>query len=210
MNRLSQLKELCKKYPSDIDGHGYLEVFAEHFPEKCRSMLEIGIAKGDSALIWDALYGSEELDLHYLDLFVNPEFVSARWCRNRGFVPHIGSQASMAVLSSIRDQFELAVDDGSHVAAHMIISFKHLFINNLQPNGKYFITDTHCNFDPFYWGEGVESLEDTPIKIFERYIQSGKIESKFFSEGESEVFQSLIDDVQILCDNKIIMIKKKP
>lgn len=209
MSKLNFLQSLVKSYPSDIDSHGYLEPLSRHLPDKCRSMLEIGIAQGFSARIWNAFYGSDELDLHYLDLFENPDFVSARWCRNNGFVPHIGSQASLQVLSQIHDKFSLVLDDGSHVAAHMWISFKHLFVNNLLPNGTYIISDCHCNKDSFFWGEGVEVFEDTPIWVFKHYLETGRIRSRFFNEGESGMFENMIKSVHIEADEKLIIITKK-
>lgn len=209
MNKLEYLEALVAEANTDIGKHGYLPTFAEHLPDKCRSMLEIGIAYGGSAEVWDSFYGFEELDLHYIDLFQNPEFVSPRWCRNRGFVPHIGSQADIQFLSTIKEQFEVALDDGGHIAAHMIASFKHLFVNNLVSGGVYFITDCHCNKEEFYWGEGVTCFEDTPLWVMKNYLETGRIESKFFNEGESEIFQNLIKSVHICCDEKIIVIKKK-
>lgn len=209
MTKSEKLKSLSELYPSDIKEHGYIEPLSRHIPNTCRAMLEIGIAQGYSAQIWTDFYGVDNTDLHYLDLFENPEFVSARWCRNRGIVPHIGSQASMATLSAIKDQFDLVLDDGSHVAAHMLISFKHLFINNLKGGGTYIITDCHCNKDKFYWGEGVANFEDTPIWMFKNYLETGKIENYLFREGEIEVFENLIKEVHIEADEKLIVIIKK-
>jgi len=209
VDKLKELKRLCDLYKSDIDSHGYLEPLSVYLPDTCRSMLEIGIAEGFSAQIWSDFYGNDTLDLHYLDLFINPDFVSPRWCRNRGIVPHIGSQAEMNVLKKIDVQFEVVLDDGSHVASMMLISFKHLFVNNLLSKGIYIISDCHCNKDEFYWGEGVERFEDTPLWLFKNYLETGHIVSKFFNNGECEVFKNLIDEVHIEADEKLIIIKKK-
>lgn len=209
MRKLEILKQLVKKYPSDIEGHGYLPSFAENFPDTCRSMLEIGIANGLSADIWNEFYGDDVLDLHYIDLFINPEFVSPRWCRNRGFVPHIGSQADLSFLGTIKDLFSLILDDGSHVAYHMIVSFKALFFNNLLNGGIYIISDCHCNKEEYFWGEGIDTFEETPLGIFQNFLQTGNIESKFFNTGEREIFLSLIDWVKIEAADKLIIIKRK-
>lgn len=209
MTKLEFLESLVKEFPSDIGQHGYLEPLSRHLPDTCRSMLEIGIAEGNSALIWSSFYGNDTLDLFYIDLFINPAFVSPRWCRNRGIVPIIGSQSDLRVLASIKEQFSCCLDDGSHNAYDMAVSFKHLFLNNLLSGGIYFITDTHCNKDSFYWGQGVEVFEDTPLWVFKNYIETGKIQSKFFNEGESEVFESLIESVHIEANEKMIVIKRK-
>lgn len=211
MTKFEFLDSLAIKYNTDkrSEYHGYTKYYSEYLPDRCRSMLEIGIEVGASALMWNDFYGNETLDLHYLDLFINPDFVSPRWCRNRGFVPHIGSQASLPDLVRIKEYYDVIIDDGSHVASHMLISFKHLFINNLAPQGTYVIEDCHCNMDNFYWGEGVERFEETPLYMFKEFKETGHINNKFFSQGEAGVFESVIDWVEISCEDKLIFIKRK-
>jgi len=172
-------------------------------------MLEIGIASGASALMWKEFYGADELDLHYIDLFINPEFVSPAWAKNRNITPHIGDQENLSFLSTIHEQFEIIVDDGSHNAQSMLISFKHLFVNNLISGGIYCIEDLHCNDLPFYYGGDVKSFEDTPKHMFKEYLQTGKIDNVYFNEGESKVFESLITSVTFGADDKIVFITKK-
>lgn len=208
------LDEIGIKHGTDkasVNGHDYLRTYQKILPVKCRSLLEIGIAKGASAEMWLEYYGQDELDLHYIDLFINPEFKSARWCRNRGIVPHIGSQSDINLLYSIKEKFEILIDDGSHVCQHQLVSFKHLFPNNLVEKGIYAIEDTHTSqpHEKYYWGYGVEEFEDTPLWLFKNFKETGKIQHKFFNDGESEMFESLIDTVDILCDEKLIIIKRK-
>lgn len=204
-----RIQSNAEKYPSDMKDHGYIVPLARHLPNQCRSMLEIGIAKGFSGKIWEGVYGHNELDLHYLDLFENPEFLSVRECRNNGWVPHNGSQSDMGVLSAIKDKFEVILDDGSHVANHMIVSFKHLFVNNLISGGIYCIMDCHCNKEKFYWGEGVEKFEDTPLWMFKNYLETGRLENFSIRKEEAQVFENLIEYVSIEADEKLIFIKKK-
>ncbi|MDP4268317.1 MAG: hypothetical protein Q8880_12910, partial [Bacteroidota bacterium] len=114
MTREELLIDLAKETGTDKLGHGYMQVYAQYLPEKCTSLLEIGIAEGKSAMMWDMFYGHDTLNLHYLDLFINPDFVNERWCKNRGITPHKGSQADINVLSEIKDTFDVIIDDGSH------------------------------------------------------------------------------------------------
>ena len=211
-NKKPSLDELAVKYGSDKGSHwhNYCVHYQEILPKTCRSLLEIGIAKGASALMWSEYYG-ENLDLHYIDLFIDADHVTPRWCRNRGIVPHIGKQQDISLLATIQEQFEVCLDDGSHRPAHVLASFKHLFVNNTASNGIYIIEDTHTSKpeESFYWGEGVEAYVDTPLWMFNHYIETEKIRNKFFSEGESEMFQNLIKKVEILADEKLIVIWKK-
>lgn len=211
MSKSEILMDLATQTGTDKKSHGYIEEYGKYLPYECRSMLEIGVAKGASAIMWSKFYG-EDLDLHILDLFLDPDHVSVAWCRKNNFVPHKMPQQDVPMLAQIQEQFQVIIDDGSHLAAHQLASFKHLFVNNLSsPLGEsvYFIEDCHCNVDPFYWGEGVECFEDTPKWLFHNFIETGKLKSKFFNDGESEVFESLISRVEICAEGKLIIIWKK-
>lgn len=210
MTKLEFLTSLAEKYGTDKLGHGYIPIYAEHLPDYCRTFIEIGVAEGASAMMWNDFYGSENIDLHLIDLFINKDFVSARWCRNRNFVPHTGSQSNINFLSTINVQANVISEDASHNCFDQIITFKHLMVNNLQSNGVYFLEDTHTSRleEKFYWGNGVENFEDTPLWLFKNYIHTGKIVSKFFSQGESELFENIIKEVHVCADEKLIVIKK--
>lgn len=204
--RERRLDNLAEMYPSDKRSHGYLPLYAEHLPKKCREMLEIGVAEGWSALLWDAFYG-EDLDLHLIDLFEHEKHVSVKWCRNRGFVPHQGQQQNIGFLGTIKDTFDLIVDDGSHNADHQLVSFKHLFLNNLRSGGLYVEEDLHCNHDPFYWQDKIKKFEDTPKWMFQNFFDTGKIKNVMFNEGEARVFENVISHVIVY--DKIAFIWKR-
>jgi hypothetical protein len=203
-----KLTDLAQKHLTDKLEHGYLPHYQQHLPAQCRSLLEIGAAKGASALMWQEFY--PDCDIHLLDLFLDPNHVSAKWCREHFFVPHQGDQGSLKVLASIQDQFGVIIDDGSHRADHQLISFKHLFFNNLVSGGLYSIEDTHCNKLPFYWGDGfVTMFEYTALYMFRHLKETGELVNPYFNEGEAEIFKSLIGRIEILEDEKLILIWRK-
>lgn len=204
-----RLLNLGDIYPTDKgkNGHNYLPIYGQYLPDTCRSMMEIGVALGGSAMLWQDFYG-EDLSLHILDLFQDANHVSAQWCRKRFIIPHIGDQSNIGFLSNIKEQFEVLIDDGSHAAHHMIISFKHLFHNNLVSGGQYWIEDCQTNFDPFYWSDEVKSFDDTPISMFKRFIETGNLINPYLNEGEVEIFKNLIKDVQIF-DDRLILINRR-
>lgn len=200
------LEELAGKYKTDKLEHGYLPHYQQHLPPLCRSMLEIGAAKGASALMWRDYY--PDCDIHLLDLFGDPNHVSVKWCREHFFVPHQGDQGSLKVLATIQEQFDVIIDDGSHRADHQLISFKHLFFNNLISGGLYAIEDCHCNTVPFYWGEIVR-FEDTPLFLFKHLVETGELINPYFTGEEIEIYKSIIDRIEILEQDKLILIWRK-
>lgn len=205
---MNSLNKIADKYPTDKSDHGYLPFYQEYLPKDCRSLLEIGIAQGHSALMWQEFYG-KDLDLHVLDLFLDPNHVSVQWCKRNFITPHQGDQSSLKILAEVKEEFQVIIDDGSHNAHHMLISFKHLFHNNLIPGGQYWIEDCHCNFQEFYWDGEVKSFEDTPVAMFRHFKETGEIVNPYFNEGESEIFKNLIDNVEILCNEKLLLITRK-
>lgn len=208
IDREQRIKNLAAAFGTDKVGHHeYAAAYAQCLPDKCRSMLEIGVAKGASAGMWDSFYGHEELDLYLLDLYLDPDHVSPRWVRNRGWTPIVGDQSDMGTLSAIRAQFDVIIDDGSHRADHMLISFKHLFMNNLKGGGLYVIEDLNCNKYPFYYGGAVINYSDTPLYMLKDFINYGEIVNPYFNEGEASVFKSLIKGVKIF-DEEIVFIER--
>jgi hypothetical protein len=172
-------------------------------------MLEIGVLKGASANVWNDFYGKDELDLYLLDLYQDPDNVSPRWVINNGWHPIIGDQSDIHVLAGIKRQFEVIIDDGSHAAHHQLLSFKHLFLNNLVSGGLYVIEDLACSKNPFYYGGGVINFYDTPLYMLKHFINHGEIVNPYFNNGEeAQVFKSLIEGVKIF-DEEIAFITRK-
>lgn len=204
-----KLEVLARKYGTDKLEHGYIPFYEEYLPEQPMAMLEIGIAKGASALMWLEHY--PDCDLHYIDLFGSAEHVTAKWCRERFIVPHIGDQGSLQFLATIHEQFDIIIDDGSHRADHQLVSFKHLFINNLKSGGVYVIEDCHCNKDRFYDGDTfVKEFEQTALWLFRNLAVEGYIPvHPYFNDGEIQVFENTISGVNIFCNGKLIFIWKK-
>lgn len=205
-DRIIRFEEAARAAGTDKLEHGYLQYYAENLPEEVASLLEIGCLKGASLKMWDALFG-DACDIHTIDLFQGKGKMTVRECRKAGFVPHEGDQSNIHFLYKIDKQFQLIIDDGSHQSNHQLISFKHLFQNNLQPGGLYVVEDAHCCLQQFYWTEGVKSYEDTILAMMKAWPE--QIGNPYFgSSADMETFFSMIDWVKVY-DDKIIFIKRK-
>jgi hypothetical protein len=134
------------KYDSDkIDNH-YLDCYdpiLEPFLETEIALLELGVLKGGSLMLWR-------------DYFPLATIVGVDIKLPEGFQPtermHIfeGSQADPQFLTSVAnatapDGFNIIIDDASHQGELTKIAFWHLFNNHLKPGGLYVIED---------WGTG--------------------------------------------------------
>ena len=141
--------------------HGYTSHYARHLRPRRRAVrcvLEIGIggyedatSGGNSLRMWRSyfpkatIYG---LDIHQKRLD-EPRIVALQ-----------GDQSdAQSLLGAIAEcpPFDLIVDDGSHIASHIVTSFNALF-PTLNPGGVYVIED----LETAYWQEYGGGPPDTP------------------------------------------------
>lgn len=201
------MKNIFSFYGSDKADHGYHNHYAEHLPDKCKYLMEIGCYKGASLKSWRIVYG-KDCNIHTIDLFMDENNMTYEECMREGFVPYRGDQSDMDVLNRVLAQYDVIIDDGSHNAHHQLISFKKLFQHNLRPGGVYAIEDCHCNLEQFYMGGKCESFQDTAIAMFAKLKNEGVIDNPYFTEADDMIFGNMIASVEIL-DQKLILITKK-
>lgn len=210
MTNEEKLIEYAKRYDCDKLQHGYLPFYAKYLPEKIHSMLEIGLWHGAGARMFDDYFGHVP-EIHVLDLFGEEGNMTEREARRLEFVPHKGSQSDLNFLYTITHKFSFIEEDASHNSFDMIASFKHLFLHNLVPGGLWVTEDLHCCTDPFYWSgmEEIKSVDDTMLGMAKHFLETGKIVNPFFNEGESDLYERLIDRMELVCGDKLLFIWRK-
>jgi len=161
------------QYDSDKIANRYLERYdpiLEPLIEKKIVLLELGVHKGGSLLLWR-------------DYFPLGTIVGIDISLPKGFQPteriHVfeGSQADPQFLSDVAnetapDGFDIIIDDASHIGELTKIAFWHLFDNHLKPGGLYVIED---------WGTGYwDDWPDGKSLDLESYIQPRLKQSPFW------------------------------
>lgn len=136
--------EIFEKYDTDkgSKGHNYAPYYEKHLPKTASKILEIGVDKGQSILMWHELF--PEAHIYGLDLFeINPipfreDWVT--WFR--------GSQTDGKVLNDLRIHapFDFIVEDGSHNSRDQLITFYGL----VDCSPLYIVEDLHCCKEEFY------------------------------------------------------------
>jgi hypothetical protein len=133
-------------YKTDKIKLGYLERYDEYFQPIMNEdikLLELGIFKGESLLLWrDYFKRGTIVGLDLDECAV--EDTSGR------ILTYRGSQTDTALLDRIAQEtapngFDIIIDDCSHIGEFTRISFWHLFEKHLKPGGIYSIED---------WGTG--------------------------------------------------------
>ena len=147
-----------------IPGHNYGPIYTEllkKYDDKEFSLLEIGTSLfySDQAMkynlppdyigscIWKELYPKVKLYGFDINKYESNEIIKM----------YHGDQSCDHCLNQIEeDEFDIIIDDGSHINNHQQFSFFKLF-NKIKQGGTYIIEDCHSDFD--YYTDDKESYD---------------------------------------------------
>jgi len=182
--------------------HHYPEIYDELFAgylDRPIKILEIGVYNGGSLQMWERYFHPDSLVVGIdIENQVKAELRDNTEVR-------IGDQGSAEFLDEIVEefgQFDIIIDDGSHLTADQRDSFIRLFKTGLADEGLYVVEDTHTSYlAPFvnsrrtfigtcqeivdlmhaeYWNRdsfeefsiGNEDREDTVMEYYEAWVYS--------------------------------------
>ena len=150
MSEIKNLKSIAEIYKSDKIEHGYIQKYESYF-EKIRDeklkILEIGIADGKSLLTWSDYFQNSiiiGIDIHKINI------VEKNLDRNNIEV-HQGSQSDQSFIEELISkytEFDIIIDDGSHLSKDVKKSFELLF-PALKNNGLYIVEDMQTSYTIF-------------------------------------------------------------
>jgi hypothetical protein len=156
-------------------GRIYLRNYEEYFQdyaEKHVNLLELGVNRGGSLLLWQDYFAKGNI----VGLDLNP-------CKLEGASDRIhiyqGSQTDLRLLDKIRNEtapsgFDIIIDDASHLGELTKISFWHLFDNHLKAGGLYVIEDWRTGYWSSY-GDGAPYVTPSGGKsLIERLYNSSR------------------------------------
>jgi hypothetical protein len=154
---LPNLTSLFSKSGSDKYYRHHYERYYEPWLSTYRhtagiKMLEIGAQQGKSLQVWDEYFTQPSLILglaygyHTEHLHKNTHnltHVQVQW----------GDQSQNSTMEDLVDQgpWDIVIDDGSHIPAHVIFSLFHLW-KSVKPGGIYIIEDLESS----YWPNGTQ------------------------------------------------------
>lgn len=147
--------EIAAAFAGAPGAHKWLHYFSIYeslfapLRERPISVLEMGVYQGASLKVWRDYFHPQSI---ITGIDINPD--CARFDDpSRNVFVRIGPQQDSAFLNGVVSDlgpFDLIIDDGSHVASHLIASFCLLFGRGLKEGGLYFVEDTHTSFWPEY------------------------------------------------------------
>jgi len=153
MNKKLTLHELGIMHNCDkATYHRYCDFYQKNLPKRTAKIriLEIGLMHGASARMWR-------------DYFVNAEIVvidiDISRCKPIEGVTIIQMDGTDVDQLKTLGNFDLIIDDASHMTKDQRDSFNHLYYNQLNKSGFYIMEDCHTSFMPNYVNTDVTTYE---------------------------------------------------
>ena len=134
---MTSLIEIGKKYPTNKNDYGFLDIYEKYFKnlkDKKLNILEIGVDKGDSLRLWNEYFTNANicgLDIDKKDFSID------------GVEIYQGDQNDKSLLNEIAKKygkFDIIIDDGSHLLSDQLFSLNY-FYKYLVVGGYYIIED---------------------------------------------------------------------
>jgi hypothetical protein len=120
----------------------------ERFRNQAVTMIEIGCGRGGSLQMWKGYLGP-----HARIVGIDIEERAKEYEEDQIQV-RIGDQSDTGFLQSLLDEFgppDIVLDDGSHMASHMVQSFQFLY-PRMSPTGLYMVEDLQANYSGKFEG----------------------------------------------------------
>jgi hypothetical protein len=160
------------------------------------SLLEIGIDKGDSLLMWQKYFPNA--DILGIDLREGYEYLHEKGIKTM-VLDHSNAADLEVFASENKDKFDIIIEDGSHQSKDTILTFEKLFIC-VKSGGYYVMEDMLCDQDP-RWHPNENTWND---------------QDNYDSDSSIYRVKEMIDEVQMtglvshdnLCSNKRKQINK--
>lgn len=206
------LSQLGIKYGTDkADVHQFTPFYNSHLEkhrEDFKYVMEIGILTNASLKMWQDYFPNATIV--GVDNEVREEYVSDR---TKIFLADQSQPFQLErVIDLTTKEYDMILDDGSHIVSHQYISWGTLF-PYVKSGGYYIIEDLHCNFFPKWplWND-----KDVMISTLEAVesLKEGEFRYQYLTDEQAQYIQDNTESVEIFdrtgeYDSITAIIKKK-
>jgi trans-aconitate methyltransferase len=136
---LTDLADIYKTDKGNIK-HNYTNVYEKYIKQDTKDLLEIGVACGASLKMWNEYLPAANIT----GLDIRPECMEM--CKGYDRIGIVINDATTWIPDS---EYDVIIDDGSHVSLDIINTFNNLW-PKVKKGGLYFIEDMKCTHNPEY------------------------------------------------------------
>lgn len=160
------LDELAHKYRTDKSTawHGYSLMYAKHFDHVRNqpiTFFEIGTAGGGSARMWEEYFTHPQAQLYTADIDPNMAQGIQDLPKTKFFTLDQSDATALTQVAESVKEFDIIIDDGSHISSHQITSFKTLF-PYVKRGGIYVVEDLLFSYHPEHTSYEAYERVDNP------------------------------------------------
>lgn len=129
---------------------GYYDSIFSDLRDLPLSMLEIGVQNGGSLETWSEYF---KFGQRFVGCDIDPKCGSLKYDDPRIsiVVGDANAAASFQAICAISPDYDIVIDDGSHVSMDILTSFVNYF-PLVKPGGLYIVEDTHTLYNSLYGG----------------------------------------------------------
>jgi cephalosporin hydroxylase len=192
----------CYKEHKGLVSHKWIHYFFiydrifKRFLEKDRpiKMLEIGVQNGGSLEIWKK-YLPQCSIVHGVD--IDERCRSLKF--SEGIFFHLGNATDGDFMEKEFDdtQFDVIIDDGSHICEDVIQTFKFLF-PRMKSGGCYVVEDIHASYWEEFGGGGRKGSIEYFKKLIDYGINRDYFRQSFWGKLKNKLCKQRDNDLEIL------------
>ncbi len=190
-----KLSELGLHYGTDKAGHHQFTPFYNEHLEKhrdeFRNVMEIGILTNASLRMWEDYFPNATIV--GVDNEVREEYQADRV---KIFLADQSQPAQLErVIELTTKEYDMILDDGSHLVPHQYISWATLF-QYVKPGGYYIIEDLHCNYFPKWPDWRDNDVIITPLEALQS-LKDGEFRYQYISDKDAAYLEAHVDSIEI-------------
>jgi SAM-dependent methyltransferase len=204
MNTIEKLFDETEK-PS-TKWSGYFDVYEKHlgkFVGKAPKILEIGVLGGGSIELWLKYFGE---GTKVIGVDIDPRCLQYKYDGDATVV--MGDQGSVEFWESLMSEhndFDIIIDDGSHVMHHQIITLQQTF-PHLREGGVYICEDTHTSYWPKWGGE---FRKDSSFLSYSQTITDVVNQQHFQNRIDETVLKTFHNLYSVSFYNSMVVLEKE-
>lgn len=203
-NTLEQLFDKTDK-PS-TKWSGYFDVYEKHvskFIGKAPKILEIGVLGGGSIELWLEYFGE---GTKVIGVDIDERCLSYKYNGDAQIV--MGDQNSVDFWQNFlskNSDFDIIIDDGSHIMAHQVTTLQQTF-PHLREGGVYICEDTHTSYWPNWSGD--YGKEDTFLS-YSKSVTDIVNQQHFKAKIDEKVLKTFNNLYSVAFYNSMVVLEKE-